>query len=106
MNISTSSTTILWYGTFGYGLGVSTLFPTLLTLANQYMPLSGKTTSLFFASASAGGMFFPWLVGQLIGTYGLHVMMPAFLCIVITAVFIAAGILKIGQRLKIKTGKS
>ncbi len=104
MSIFTTSTAILWCGTFGYGLGVSTLFPTLLTLSSQYMPLSGKTTSLFFASASAGGMFFPWLVGQLIGTYSLQIMMPAFLCIVFMSFFIAAGILLLGRRLKILAG--
>lgn len=101
-----SSTAILWYGTFGYGLGVSILFPTLLTLASQYMTLSGKITSLFFASASAGGMFFPWLIGQLIGTYGLHAMMPAFLYIVLSAFIIAGGILIFGQRLLSKQVKS
>jgi FHS family Na+ dependent glucose MFS transporter 1 len=101
-----SSTTMLWCGTFGYGLGVSTLFPTLLTLASQYMTLSGTTTSLFFASASAGGMFFPWLVGQLIGIYGLQIMMPALLSIVLSAFFIAAVVLIIGKRLKKHTGKS
>jgi len=106
LSVFSTSPVMLWCGTFGYGLGVSTLFPTLLTLASQYMTLSGRTTSLFFASASAGGMFFPWLVGQLISTFGLQIMMPAFLSIVLSAFFIAAGILILGHRLITKAGKS
>ena len=47
------------------------------------MPLSGKLTSLFFASASVGGMFFPWLVGQLIDARGALVMIPSLLILVI-----------------------
>jgi FHS family Na+ dependent glucose MFS transporter 1 len=93
-----SSTVVLWAATFLYGLGVSTLFPTLLTLASQTMPLSGKLTSLFFASASLGGMFFPWLAGQLISTYGVPVLIPAILCLVIISFFIVAGIIGYIQR--------
>jgi fucose permease len=88
-----SSSIILWLATGLYGLGLSTLFPTLLTLASQTMPLSGKRTSLFFASASAGGMFFPWVLGQLIDAKGAQVMPPFLLCLVFTSAFIIIGIL-------------
>ena len=57
------------------------------------MPLSGKLTSLFFASASVGGMLFPWLVGQLIDARGALVMPPSLLCLVIISAFIIAGII-------------
>jgi FHS family L-fucose permease-like MFS transporter len=87
-----SSTTVLWATTLFFGLGVSTLFPTLFTLASQSMPLSGKLTSLFFASASVGGMLFPWLVGQ-IDARGALVMTPSLLCLVIISAFIIAGII-------------
>jgi FHS family Na+ dependent glucose MFS transporter 1 len=93
-----SSPTILWGATGLYGLGISTMFPTLLTLASQTMPLSGKRTSLFFASASAGGMFFPWLVGQLIDAKGAQVMPPILLCLVLASAFIITGIIAIIHR--------
>jgi FHS family Na+ dependent glucose MFS transporter 1 len=87
-----SSSNILWGATCLYGLGISTLFPTLLTLASQSIPLSGKLTSLFFASASAGGMFFPWLVGQLIDMRGAQIMIPMIFALVLASAFIVAGI--------------
>ena len=88
-----SSATVLWLTTLFFGLGVSTLFPTLFTLASQSMPLSGKLTSLFFASASVGGMLFPWLVGQLIDAHGARVMIPAILSLVIISAVIITGII-------------
>jgi len=92
------STSVLWLTTSLYGLGVSTLFPTLLTLASQSMPLSGKLTSLFFASASAGGMFFPWLIGQLIDSRGAQVLIPSLLCLVVASAFIITGIIGYTRR--------
>jgi FHS family Na+ dependent glucose MFS transporter 1 len=88
-----SSSVILWVASCLYGVGMSTLFPTLLTLASQTMPLTGKQTSLFFASASAGGMFFPWLIGQLIDARGPRLMIPIVFGLVLASVFIVAGIL-------------
>ncbi len=101
-----SSATILWVTTFSFGLGVSTLFPTLLTLASQSMPLSGKLTSLFFASASVGGMLFPWLMGQLIDARGARVVTPAILCLVVLSAFVIAGIIGLGRVNKTSTLKS
>lgn len=88
-----TSAMVLWVTTLFFGLGVSTLFPTLLTLASQSMPLSGKLTSLFFASASVGGMLFPWLIGQLIDAHGALVVTPAILCLVIVSAFVIVGII-------------
>jgi FHS family Na+ dependent glucose MFS transporter 1 len=90
-----SSSIVLWVATGLYGLGMSTLFPTLLTLASQTMPLSGKRTSLFFASASAGGMFLPWLIGQLIDSRGAQVMPPVLLSLVLFSGLIITGIIAI-----------
>jgi len=59
------------------------------------MPLSGKRTSLFFASASAGGMFFPWLIGQLIDSRGAQVMPPILLSLVLFSGLIITGIIAI-----------
>jgi FHS family Na+ dependent glucose MFS transporter 1 len=104
LSIFSSSQVILWSGTFVYGLGVSTLFPTLLTMASQYMTLSGKITGLFFASASLGGLFFPWLVGQLIGISGPKIMMPSFLVLDLSAILMTGGIFLTGQRLRTSSG--
>jgi FHS family Na+ dependent glucose MFS transporter 1 len=93
-----TSAVILWVATCLYGVGMSTLFPTLLTLASQTIPLSGKQTSLFFASASAGGMFFPWLIGQMIDAHGPQLMIPIVFGLVLASALIVAGIITIIRR--------
>ena len=93
-----TSSIILWVASCLFGLGMSTLFPTLLTLASQTMPLSGKQTSLFFASASAGGMFFPWLIGQMIDAQGPQLMIPIVFGLVLASALIVAGITTIIHR--------
>ena len=52
------------------GFFAAPLFPTIITFTENRMPLSGKTTSLFFVGASVGGMFFPWLIGQCYASVG------------------------------------
>jgi MFS transporter, FHS family, Na+ dependent glucose transporter 1 len=56
--------TALWISLAVTGFFAAPLFPTIITFTENRMPLSGKTTSLFFVGASIGGMFFPWLIGQ------------------------------------------
>ena len=58
----------------GIGFFAAPLFPTIITFAENRMPLSGKTTSLFFVGASIGGMFFPWLIGQFYASVGPRVV--------------------------------
>jgi fucose permease len=56
---------MLWIGTLSLGLFLASIFPTVFSLAERRMTMTGKVTSWFFVGASAGGMFFPWLMGQL-----------------------------------------
>ncbi len=55
----------LWLGTFGAGFSMASLFPTMISFAGRHMTTTGKTTAWFFVGASSGGMFIPWLIGQL-----------------------------------------
>jgi FHS family Na+ dependent glucose MFS transporter 1 len=69
----------LWVGAVILGLSIASVFPTMITLAERRMTLTGKTTSWFFVGASLGGMFLPWLVGQLIEPVGPQIAMLIFL---------------------------
>jgi len=60
-----NSDIMLWVGTMSFGLFIASVFPTIFSLAERRMTMTGKVTSWFFVGASAGGMFFPWLMGQL-----------------------------------------
>lgn len=64
------SRTALWLGALGLGFSIGTIFPNTLSFAGQHMTITGKVTSLFLVGASLGGMFTPWLIGQLIEPLG------------------------------------
>ncbi len=59
------SVVVLWVGAILLGLFLASIFPTVFTLAERRITLTGAITSWFFVGASAGAMFFPWLMGQL-----------------------------------------
>ncbi len=76
----------VWVGTLGLGLGMASIFPTLLAFAERRMPITGQVTSFFFVGASLGGMSLPWLIGQLFDAVGPRVVMLAILLNVVVAV--------------------
>jgi FHS family Na+ dependent glucose MFS transporter 1 len=55
---------VLWLGSFGFGLSIAPIFPTMLTFAGHHMAITGRVTSLFFVGATVGGMMLPWIIGQ------------------------------------------
>jgi len=65
----------LWIGTFGAGFSMASLFPMMISFAGRHMATTGKTTAWFFVGASSGGMFTPWLIGQLFESVSPHVTM-------------------------------
>jgi FHS family Na+ dependent glucose MFS transporter 1 len=68
------SLAILWLGTVIVGMGMASIFPTVLILAEQNMTITASVTSWFFVGSSLGGMVLPWLIGQLFPTIGPHAM--------------------------------
>ncbi len=57
--------TIVWIAVLLCGIGEASLFPLTLSVAPQYLPLSGRSTSLIFAGASIGFLTMPMLIGRL-----------------------------------------
>jgi len=60
----------LWAGAMGLGLSLASTFPTMLSLAERHLPLTGKLASRFYIGISLGGMLLPWLAGQLFDAVG------------------------------------
>jgi MFS transporter, FHS family, Na+ dependent glucose transporter 1 len=88
-----SAVTALWISIAGTGLFAASIFPTMIAFAGNRMHLSGKTTSLFFVGGSAGGMFFPWLIGQFYVSVGprmvpMTISVNAILLIVLFVVLV------------------
>ncbi len=61
---------MIWVATIISGLAVAPMFATVLSLAGERMPITGRATGWFFIGSSAGGMVVPWVVGQLFETVG------------------------------------
>jgi fucose permease len=70
-----NSEVIIWVGTFGTGFAMASIFPTMLSLAESRLHITGRVTSWFFVGASSGGMVLPWLIGQLFEPVGPWVAM-------------------------------
>ncbi|MGH9847705.1 MAG: MFS transporter [Blastocatellia bacterium] len=69
-----ASTALLWTGSIGFGLAVAPIFPSTFGYAQRLMGLSGKLTGYFLFGSAAGGMFWPWLIGQFFKSQGPQVM--------------------------------
>jgi FHS family Na+ dependent glucose MFS transporter 1 len=71
------STAALWAGSLGLGLCLASIFPTLVSLAERKMAVTGSVTGWFLVGSSAGSMSLPWLIGQLFEPVGPRVAMLA-----------------------------
>lgn len=70
-----SSVPAIWIGSVVVGLSLACIFPTILSLAERRMVVTGKISGLFFTGASLGGMTVPWLIGRLMALTGPQAMM-------------------------------
>lgn len=76
----------LWVGTIGLGLGLSSLFPTLIGYLQEKTKLSGKLSGVVWSMGSFGAMVIPWLIGQRIDTIGPNSMMNIISLAVVLAI--------------------
>lgn len=84
-------------GTAGLGLALASVFPTMLIWAEKRIHLTGKTTAWFFIGGSAGGMFFPWLIGQFFDSAGPLVAIWIILLAVVASILVF-GLLNVYSR--------
>ena len=85
------SAVALWFGALGMGLLSGPVFATVMVLAGRHMTITGQTTGRFFVGISLGGMFLPWLIGQLFESVGPHVLLVA----VVVDFVLALGALRV-----------
>ena len=99
ITIFATSLLALWIGVIGLGVGIASMFPTLLDLAQKYIPVTGKVTSWFFLGASSGGMILPWLIGQFFERVGPQVVVAAiWICLSLaTVIFVALSFIRVPE---------
>jgi FHS family Na+ dependent glucose MFS transporter 1 len=71
-----ASSLVLWIGAIVVGLSMASAFATAMALAEKRLGLTGSITGWFLVGGGIGGMFFPWLIGQLFERIGPRVTMP------------------------------
>lgn len=72
--IGRQSTDALWVGTILLGLCMASVFPTLMSIAENKLHMSGEITGWFLIGAGLGGMVLPWMIGQGFATVGPYIM--------------------------------
>lgn len=60
--------------TIGFGISIAPVFPSTFGFAQSRLHLSGKVTGFFLVGSSAGGMFWPRVIGQFFESRGAQVM--------------------------------
>ncbi|MDM8527426.1 MFS transporter [Anaerolineales bacterium HSG24] len=75
MLIWPASLWVIGLGAVGLGLSMASMFPTMFSLAERNLTVTGAITGWFFVGASLGGMTLPWITGQYIETIGAQVML-------------------------------
>ncbi len=85
--------TVIWFGTGVFGLGVASMFPIGISITEKHLTVSGHITSLLFVGGALGGMFTPWLIGQMFGIYGPISVIWIILAVVTGAIVVYALLL-------------
>ncbi len=93
-----ASPVALWCGTIILGGSVASVFPTMLTLMEQRLHLTGSVTSWCFVGGGVGHMVLPWLIGQAFEPLGATSMMVFLLIDLVLNVLILALLLGKSQR--------
>lgn len=73
------SSALLWTCAIGLGLSVAPVFPSTFGYVQTRLHLSGRVTGLFLVGSSAGGMFWPRLIGQFFETLSAQIMTSVIL---------------------------
>jgi FHS family Na+ dependent glucose MFS transporter 1 len=92
------SPTALWLGTALLGLAMAAIFPTMLSVAERRIPISGRVTSWFFIAASFSAMLLPWLMGQFFDRFGPSAVMLTLLADILAATLAFATLLAVSRR--------
>ncbi len=83
-----TSLALTWLATIGMGLAMASIFPTVISMAERRMTVTGRITGWFYVGISVGGMVVPWLIGQFFESIGPQVLT----LIIIVDLILAVGV--------------
>jgi fucose permease len=88
----------LWLGTLVLGFSMASIFAVTISLAERRMTITGRVTGWFFVGASAGGMTWPWLMGQVFQSVAPRAAMYVVLLNVILSLGVLVALLSYSAR--------
>lgn len=94
---------VIWIGSIGLGFSLSSVFPTLLSLAETRMKITGKVTSLFFLGSSSGGILVPMVLGQIFEYVGSYEIMLTLFGVTAAGLAILLLVISTSNNINIKT---
>jgi FHS family Na+ dependent glucose MFS transporter 1 len=74
---------MLWVVTFLFAVSIAPQYASMMAFAESHLAMSGKNTSVLIGASGIGGLFLPWLLGQLFDHIGPQSLPPVM---VVTAV--------------------
>uniref|UniRef100_A0A2C9JDN3 Uncharacterized protein n=1 Tax=Biomphalaria glabrata TaxID=6526 RepID=A0A2C9JDN3_BIOGL len=81
-----SSNSVIWVGTVLFGLGMSSIYPTAITWADTYYPLTGKATAVFVAGSGIGEMTLPMFTAYLFQNFDKMYLM--YMCLTLSSLLV------------------
>ena len=84
---------MLWVVTFLFAVSIAPQYASMMAYAEQHLALSGRNTSAIVGSSGIGGLFMPWLLGQLFDARGPQSLpfVMVVLAVVTSVVALAVG---------------
>jgi FHS family Na+ dependent glucose MFS transporter 1 len=85
---------MLWVVTFLFAVSIAPQYASMMAFAESHLAMSGRNTSVLIGASGIGGLFLPWLLGQLFDHVGPQSLPPVM---VVTSVVTALLALVAGR---------
>lgn len=99
-----NSLMVIYVGTSLFGLALSSVYPTAISLAETYIEISSVVTSMIVVGAAAGEMVQPVIVGHEFSSIGPVMFIVNILLVVLASFMIVFFLLVLGSFIKKRSG--
>lgn len=93
----------LYIGTCTFGAFLSSVYPTTVSLAEQYVQLTSGITSVIVVGAASGEMLFPLMVGQQFDSHPINFLITGFV-VTLFSLFVYVALRGVGSTILRKQG--
>ena len=80
---------MLWVVTFLFAVSIAPQYASMMAFAESHLALNGRNTAVLVGASGVGGLFLPWLLGQLFDSVGPQALPPVMIIASIFAAVVA-----------------